>query len=102
MSVREIADFQLKPGTGDLFEEKVRSWMHIFREQPTCGLFEIHRPVEDPDRVFLIIEWGTVEDHTEVFAGSEHYGPFVADIEPLYARPCYVVHSVITFSEDLG
>jgi quinol monooxygenase YgiN len=100
MSVREIATFDLKPGTAAEFEAVVLEWMQIFRDQEGCGLFEVHHPAELPDRVILIIEWDTVEAHTEVFANSEQYAPFVAAIEPYYAVPCDVQHTTITYSEQ--
>lgn len=100
MSIREIATFDLKPGTADEFEKTVLDWMPIFREQAECGLFEVHKPVEHPDRVILVIEWDEIESHTVTFVNSEHYDDFVAKIEPYYAQPCDVQHTRITFVED--
>jgi len=80
--VLEIAVFTVTPGHADAFAEAYGQARAQLTESPGCRSTRMTRGVEDPDRFVLMVEWDTLEAHTEGFRGSERFTQWRALIGP--------------------
>jgi heme-degrading monooxygenase HmoA len=78
----ERATVNVRPGTGPGFEAAVARGAPAVTGAPGFRSMALHRGVENPDCYLLLIEWGTVEDHTVGFRGSDAFTRWRAEIGP--------------------
>ena len=50
------------------------------------------RGIESPNRIVLLVEWDTLEAHTESFRESDRFPAWRAEIERYFAEPPRVEH----------
>jgi heme-degrading monooxygenase HmoA len=74
--IREHAVLEVLPGREDDFEASFAQAKSLIADSPGFGGVTLDRCVEQPNRYLLLVEWETVEAHTEGFRGSERYGPW--------------------------
>lgn len=90
--ILEHALFDIVPGQGDEFVAAyTRARPHITGADG-CRRAELRRCVEDPDRFLLLVEWDTLEAHTEGFRGSPAFAEWRRILGPLFAAPPDVLH----------
>ena len=79
----EIARLRIKPGMEQRFVEISR--LHIANLDKFVGAssFSLHQCHEDQREFYYLIEWNTIEDHTERFRASEYGQQAHAEIMPL-------------------
>ena len=71
--ILEVAVLDVRPGQREAFEAAfAEAEPLIARARGHLG-HELRRCVEDQDRFILLVQWETLEDHTEGFRGSEDY-----------------------------
>ncbi|ADP85122.1 antibiotic biosynthesis monooxygenase family protein [Pseudofrankia inefficax] len=90
--VTEIARFDVKPGTESDFIVAYRTVRHEIATAPGCRSIRMSRGVESPSSFVLIVEWASLEAHTEGFRGSEGFGRWRAAIGPFFAGTPSVEH----------
>jgi heme-degrading monooxygenase HmoA len=90
--VLEIADIRVDPATADDFPDAVREGLKFVADTPGYRSARLTRSVESPDRFVLLIEWDSIEAHTEGFRGSENFGRWRGAIGPFLAGAPHVEH----------
>ncbi|MFM1725079.1 antibiotic biosynthesis monooxygenase [Rhodococcus sp. PAM 2766] len=71
--ILEHASLQVKPGRADDFEAAFAQAKTIVSAVPGFRRLSLSRCIERPDAYLLLVEWDTLEDHTEGFRGSDGY-----------------------------
>jgi heme-degrading monooxygenase HmoA len=66
----EIAQLMIKQGRESEFEAVLARIAPRLLEAKGCAHVELRRSVETPSRYYLLVQWATVEDHTQTFATS--------------------------------
>lgn len=90
--VTEIATFNVKPGTEDEFVAAYHTVRHEIANSTGCQSIRMSRGVESPGQFVLIVEWDTLEAHTQGFRGSDGHGRWRAALSPFFADTPTVVH----------
>jgi quinol monooxygenase YgiN len=91
--VVEIAQIEVKPGMEAEFEAGVKKAAPLFQRAKGCSGMELHRSIEKPSRYRLYVQWGTVEDHTVTFRGSEDFQEWRKLVGHCFASPPEVEHT---------
>ena len=91
--ILEIAQIDLKPGTEAEFEAAIAKAAEIFRAAAGCRSFTVRRSVEKPQRYRLLIEWDTLEAHTQDFTGSQAWKDYRALVSDTFAEKPEVEHT---------
>ena len=90
--VLEHAIFPVKPGQAKEFSEAWTKARKIIEAAKGCLKAQMHQGVENPDNFILLVEWKTLEDHTEGFAKSEAIKHFGGLLAPFFAGKPAVDH----------
>jgi heme-degrading monooxygenase HmoA len=69
----EMAVLDVKPGQGDAFETAFGEAQRIISASPGYLSHQLKRCLEQPGRYLLLVQWRTLEDHTEGFRKSAPY-----------------------------
>ena len=71
--ITEHAVLEVKPGRESEFEGAFAEAKTIIASMPGFESLGLHRCTERPNCYLLLVEWATLEDHTEGFRGSPEY-----------------------------
>ena len=71
--VLESGTLPVIPGKEDEFEAAFEQAKSLIAGSPGCISVELRRKVEVPNEYLLLVQWETIEDHTEGFRGSEAF-----------------------------
>ncbi|GAA1863975.1 antibiotic biosynthesis monooxygenase [Pseudonocardia ailaonensis] len=71
--ITEMAQIEIREGEAEAFEAAVARAVPIFLAADGCHDIRLVRSEELPTRYRLLVEWETVEHHTETFRGSEGF-----------------------------
>ena len=72
-AILELAILDVKPGRCAEFEAAFAQAQRIISASPGYQAHELRRCLERPDRYLLLVQWRTLEDHTEGFRKSAPY-----------------------------
>jgi len=90
--VTEIADIVVNPGSAEQFPAAFqRGVAHLVEAGGFRGA-RLTQSVETPERFVLLVEWDTLEDHTEGFRNSPAFQGWRAEVGPFFAGPPTVEH----------
>jgi heme-degrading monooxygenase HmoA len=89
--VLEVATFDAKDGQADQFAAAYATARQYLESSPGCRSVRMTRGVESPNRFVLLVEWDTLEAHTEGFRGSDLFTQWRATIGP-YFDSAHVQH----------
>jgi heme-degrading monooxygenase HmoA len=73
MGVFENAQFEIKSGLEQEFEDGVRRAAPLFRRAKGCTSMKLMRSVEKPTQYRLVVGWATLENHTVDFRESADF-----------------------------
>ncbi len=90
--IREIAGYEVLPGTETAFEAAALNSLSLIERSPGCLHAELHRRVEEPQQYLLLVDWATTEHHTQLFRGSEQFTRWREAIGQYLAGPPKVGH----------
>ena len=90
--ILEHAPLPVRPGMADEFLAAFAEARPIIAGMPGCRGVRLSRCVEDPDQFLLLVEWDTLEDHTEGFRGSPEYDEWKALLHHFYEPFPTVLH----------
>jgi heme-degrading monooxygenase HmoA len=90
--VLEVATFEVEPGQEDAFATAYRQVRAEVASTPGCRSVRLTRGVESPARFVLLVEWDSVEAHTEHFRATDRFVRWRAAIGPYFAAPPHVEH----------
>ncbi|HLN15157.1 MAG TPA: antibiotic biosynthesis monooxygenase [Acidimicrobiales bacterium] len=71
--ILEHAALDVVPGREEAFVRAFGRAKHIIGGSPGFVSLRLERCLEQPGRFLLLVEWATLEDHTEGFRGSPAY-----------------------------
>ncbi len=71
--ILEHAILPVRPGGESDFEEAFRAARPLISRQPGFRSLSISRSIESPNLYLLLVEWDSIEAHTEGFRGSADY-----------------------------
>ncbi len=95
--IYEHAHITLKPATDAQFQAAVKQALPIFQQARGCLGVELRQEVENPLHYVLVVQWATLEDHTQHFRQSPGYTQWRALVGEYFAQAPHVVHTrVIT------
>lgn len=80
--VIEVAVFTVKDGHAEQFAAAYARARDLLASSPGCRSVRMTQGIENPSRFVLLVEWETLEAHTEGFRGSERFGQWRAAIGP--------------------
>lgn len=89
----EVADFKISAGNRDAFSEAITQAASTVLAK--AGGYLGHRILacrESPERFVLIVEWDSLEAHTEGFRHSPAFAEWRAIIGPFFQQPPHVEH----------
>jgi heme-degrading monooxygenase HmoA len=90
--VLEVASIDVQPGSEDAFASAYRGARAIVAGTPGCLSIRMTRGVESPSRFVLLVEWETVEAHSQNFRGTARFTAWRAAIGPFFAQSPHVEH----------
>lgn len=91
--ILEIADIHIHPGQNAAFEQAIRHGLDTVISKAQGYLrSSVRRGIESPQRYVLMIEWATLEDHTEHFRGGPLFPQWREIVGPFFAQPPHVEH----------
>ena len=90
--VLERAQLSIAPDQEADFEAAFATAKDVIASSPGFVRLTLSRGVESPSSYLLIVEWERLEDHTEVFRGSERFTQWRALVGPFFASPPDVEH----------
>lgn len=82
--VLESGILSVVPGREEDFEAAFEQAKSLIAGSPGCRGVELRRTVEVPNEYLLLVEWDTLEDHTEGFRGSEAFATWRALLHHFY------------------
>ncbi|MBV8500954.1 MAG: antibiotic biosynthesis monooxygenase [Paucibacter sp.] len=93
--ILEIADIRIQAGRQAEFEDAIRHGIAtvLSTSKGFIGA-RVQHGIESPERYVLMIEWATLEDHTEGFRGSPLFTAWRAIVGPFFDGPPNVEHFV--------
>jgi len=71
--ILEVATLDVKKGQERAFEAAFARAQTIIRSMQGYVGHELRRCMENPSRYLLLVQWQTLEDHTEGFRSSPQY-----------------------------
>ncbi|TFV66379.1 UNVERIFIED_ORG: antibiotic biosynthesis monooxygenase [Bacillus sp. AZ43] len=71
--ILEHALLSVRPGEQQAFEQAFAEARQIIAGMPGFGRLTLSRCIERAGTYLLLVEWATLEDHTEGFRGSPEY-----------------------------
>jgi quinol monooxygenase YgiN len=90
--ITEIAVFQAIPGKEEAFAQGIQQGIAVIRRDPGCHAAAAQRCIEDPARFLLVIQWDSVEAHTEGFRKSPGFAEYRSHINGLFEGSPVVHH----------
>ncbi len=90
--VLEQAVISVVPGREADFEQAFATAKTVIAASPGCLALRLSRGIESPSTYVLHVEWERLEDHTEVFRGSEAFTQWRGQVGPFFASPPDVQH----------
>ncbi|MGY1812235.1 antibiotic biosynthesis monooxygenase family protein [Blastococcus sp. SYSU D00820] len=88
----EIAEFRVRTGAGPQFEQAFADVRQRLLDAQGCRDAQLWPSVDLADTYLLQVRWDRLEDHIEVFAGTETAAELVATLGPHCDEPPRVVH----------
>lgn len=88
----------VRPGSEEDFLEAFAEASPIISSMPGFGSLTLSRCVERPSTFLLLVEWDTLEDHTEGFRGSVEYQQWRRLLHHFY-EPMPTVEHFVRVSE---
>jgi heme-degrading monooxygenase HmoA len=90
--ITEIAVFQAVPGKEESFAQGVRAAIKVIERDPGCRSVAVQRCIEDPARFVLVVQWVSLEAHTEGFRKSPSFAVYRSHINGLFLDNPVVHH----------
>jgi heme-degrading monooxygenase HmoA len=82
--VLEHAILPVRPGMETEFEAALAQAKPLISGRPGFASLSVSRSVESPNLYLLLVEWDSIEAHTEGFRGSEEYAQWRALLHHFY------------------
>ena len=90
--ILEFALITVKPATEEQFEGVFPRAIRLLAQSPGYLSHRLQRSIETPTRYALLVQWRTLEDHTEGFRGSPAFTEWRTMLAPFLAVAPVVEH----------
>lgn len=90
--VTEIAVFQAVPGKEEAFAQGILQGIQVVKRDGGCRSVSANRCIEDPGRFVLMVQWESLEAHTEGFRKSAQFAEWRSHITGLFLDTPVVFH----------
>ena len=90
--ILEHALIDVQPERADEFASALARARAVIAAAPGFASLALHRGIESPSRYLLLVEWETLEAHTEGFRASPAFADWRSIIGPFFASPPAVDH----------
>ena len=90
--ILEVAVLDIKPGQELAFEGAFAKAQHIISAMPGYVSHQLQHCIEVPSRYILLVNWQTLEAHTQGFRGSAPYQEWKALLHHFYSPFPQVQH----------
>ena len=91
----ELVEMDVKPGSEAAFETAFGPAIELVRRSKGCLSARLLHGIENPSRFRVVVEWETLEDHTEGFRGSPDHTLFRDIIRPYVVRSAPTEHHTV-------
>lgn len=98
--VYEIASLPIKPDRIDAFRRAFSEVAHLLSRAKGHQGHRLLQGVETPSHFSLVVQWRTLEDHTEGFEPSEDHRVFMTGLQAHLAAEPSVRHVRMAFPAD--
>jgi heme-degrading monooxygenase HmoA len=98
--ILEHAPLDVVPGREAEFEQAFSEAKEIISSMPGFLSLRLGRCIERPNRYLLLVEWDTLEHHTEGFRGSPEYERWRALLHHFYDPFPTVEHHAVVVEVD--
>ena len=98
--ILEVAILDVKPDQAPRFEEAFDEAQKIISSMNGYVSHQLQRCIETDDRYILLVNWETLEDHTEGFRGSDKYEEWKRLLHDFYDPFPVVEHYRPVFSTE--
>ena len=88
----EHAVLQVRPGMEEDYIDAINGATHLIAATPGFRSIRVVRGIESPSQFVLLVEWDTIEAHTEGFRGSEAFLEWRAALHHFYEPAPVVEH----------
>jgi heme-degrading monooxygenase HmoA len=95
--IYELLECEVTPGAEAAFEAAYRKASELLLRAKGCRSVRMLHGIEEPTKFRVLIQWETVENHTQDFRGSPDHKALIELIRPHYARPGLVQHYELVF-----
>jgi heme-degrading monooxygenase HmoA len=94
--ILEHADIRIQPGKQAEFDEAIeRGVKEVISKAKGFRGYLVQKGIESPERYILMIQWETLENHTEDFRGSPAFAEWRGIVGPFFASPPVVEHFTV-------
>ena len=91
--ILEVADIRIAPGQQAAFDAAIQRGIATVASQAKGYRgYQVQKCIESPERYLLMIEWETLENHTEDFRGGPLFAQWRAIVGPYFAAAPVVEH----------
>jgi len=98
--ILEVAILDVKPGQESHFEKVFGEAQKIISSMDGYISHQLQKCIENNNRYILLVNWKTLEDHTEGFRGSEEYKEWKKLLHDFYDPFPVVEHYSSVYSAD--
>ena len=98
--ILEIAQIEIKAGSAQDFATAVTQARPIFEAAPGFIKLALQHCVEHPSRYLLLVQWASLEDHTEGFQKSEGFQQWRALVGHFFEQKPVVTHHQLVPTGD--
>jgi len=92
--ILEVVRLKIRNGLEPEFEKGITDSLPLFDAAKGCHGMQVVRSIEEPNVYYCLVQWETVEDHTELFQKSPAYqrlfeligGSIDGDVEATHCR----------------
>jgi len=95
--ILEIANIEIEKGKNTAFEQQLEKAQHVISQAEGYLGHEFQQCLEHPEKYVLLIQWETLEAHTEGFRKSELFQEWRALIGDYFATTPHVEHYDLKF-----
>jgi heme-degrading monooxygenase HmoA len=98
--ILEVAILDVKPDQSSAFEAAFGEAQQIISTMSGYLSHQLQRCLENPNRYILLVNWQTLEDHTEGFRNSREYQQWRALLHHFYDPFPAVEHYSLVYGSE--
>ena len=98
--IYELVEAEVKPGSEEAFQTAYGEATKLLLRAKGCRSVRMMRGIERPNFFRILVQWETIEDHTQGFRGSPAHQQLIAQTRQHYANPALVQHYTLVSDSD--